>query len=210
MAQFLHKYENLKQIESDHWKIHNWFIADLPIEKRVEEVKNQSYFKKLLTKGQKEFTFISSNEVISWLDTLTILKRLISENKIHDKIKERLTAFQEYKIRFSRNYRCDYLLTLGNKILILEFSYSNEKEKYDEKLYQVIRYKELLSCQLSKDTEVAIYVYIYKPEKEYSNGMGSKEILENINYNKKENENLADFINLFFNQESAIKELESL
>ena len=84
---------------------------------------------------------------------------------------------QEYHIPFT-NKRADYLLVKNNKIMIIEFSYVKLEKKeyqYQNKVNQVINYKELISNVLSHGIDISTYTFILHPE-EYDKDINKDQI----------------------------------
>jgi len=203
----LYKYDNLKDISEENFKISNWKIIDDCILNRTEKIENYYFFEKLKKDSKSFLGKINKEEIVSWLDSLTILNKLRKSKELDEKIKKDIVIFQEYLIPYSNNYRADFLLCLGNKILILEFSYSKSASKYNEKLLQALRYKETLQTIIPRDYIVGQFIFTYFPE--YEKDL-EKIIRGNIQKNQKTLETLIKLINRFFDLESSSKMLDSL
>lgn len=192
-------------------RAYNWEIQNKSIKERYEYVKKYSYFNVLKETADNNEIKYNDYEIISWLDSMSILykcfqllKDKILKNNRDDylDIYSNITIIQEYNIPFT-NKRPDYLLILNNQILIIEFSYSkidNKDYQFQTKLNQVINYKELINNLLSDKINIGTYTFIIHPED------------ENKNANKKEIENFVDFLIYYFKNTriNALKALEEI
>lgn len=203
----LNIFDSIEKITETIDKTIDWQIFDADAITRAKAVSNMEYFNKLKKQAEKSKLSILDDEIISWLDSLTLITRLLESNILYPTLKERIKVIQEYKIKYSNNYRADYLFLYENKIVVIEFSYKSYEKKFDEKLYQVIRYKELLEGQLPHDIKIVSYVFTYKPEIDFDT---RNPILKNIKENKIEITNLSQFLNNFFKPDYAYKEIEEL
>ena len=166
----LKKYNNIqdfiKYIEED-LQIINWGIYDLTIEERLLRVRNNKYFIKLKEIARKNNINADETEIISWLDTSNFLYYVFNSPSIFGDFDEDITILQELNIPLT-NKRADYVLCCRNKILILEFSFNKWKKEYhyENKLTQVIGYKELLANLLPKHIIIGTYTIILNAEYE--------------------------------------------
>ena len=161
---YLNKFNSIKEFKKyieEELNIENWFIMNLPIQERIDTIRNKKYFTSLQELAKKQKINASDIEILSWLDTLNQLYYTLD-----DMVESDLQIFQELEIPFSKK-RIDYLLCHNNRILILEYSLTNYKEEtlsYDNKLLQAIRYKELLKNLLPDNIKIGIYVFLMKNE----------------------------------------------
>ena len=202
----------------------NWWIYNQTPEKRYEVIQN-SIYTETLKKFAKNNINYSNEELVSWIDNIQMIyssldcaSEIINKNKLSLEILKRIQIIAEYHIPYS-NQRSDILMIKDNKILIIELSYKkenmNRKDKYQEKLNQVMNYKELLENALPKHIEIATYSFPIETETDvYGNPIKVKSIY----INKKTHKNfdscyyLARFIIKFFQNtnKSALEELELL
>lgn len=204
---YLYRYDTLKEITDENNKSFDWKIANDSIENRSKKIETYKFFVKMKKDAKLFSDMVDDKEIISWLDSLTILIKLLKSEKLSEKIKNAIIIFQEYIIPYSNNYRADYLLCVGNKIMILEFSYKNESKNYDKKLIQALRYKEVLETIIPRDYIVGQFIFTYYPE--YEKDL-TVEIKENINKNQKILDTLVKLVNKFFNLDSSSNMLELL
>ena len=149
-------------------KLNNWWIYDGQIKDRYNSICNKEYCRMLKKMANKHRIHFDQAEIVSWLDGMSMVYyglESIEEEKKY--ILDGLQVIGELHIPFS-NCRADVVLVKDNKILIIEFSYKNKyvsrREQYEEKLNQVMYYKELLSNALPKHIEIATYSFIVEIE----------------------------------------------
>lgn len=194
-----------KKITKSDLKLNKWLVYDESIDKRYDQVCEYSYITKLKNLATKQGLEYDETEIISWLDSQKIMLKVLEQLEKQEQDIDSFNIIQEYHIPFT-NKRADYLLVKDNKILIIEFSYNKSKKsnwnalyRYQNKLNQVINYKELISNIISKNIEIGTFTFIIKPEEEN----------EEINY--KEISNIAEYIKYFFDMKiCAIEELEKI
>lgn len=174
------------------------------IEDRYDWVQDNSYVNKLHEIAKSNDIKYDKYEIISWLDSQSIMLKLINkmEKLGFDNLLNKVRIIQEFHIPFT-NKRADYLLVYENKIIIIEFSYNKFENKdyhYNIKLNQVIGYKELISNILPKDIDIATYTFLLYPEENDENS------------NQEQIENFVEYINFFMEKKSvsAYEELEKL
>lgn len=190
-----------------------WDIWDSDITNRISRAKLHERFQLLQNIANEANIYPTELEVLSWLDTLNILYRILAE--IPDSIKNELKIIQEYMIPFSKK-RVDYILLYRNKILILEFSFTNDEEQdYKAKLKQVLGYKELMLDLLPNNIDIGTYVFLIRPEIEPTKTYHSKLNKYTQQQDKVNSENIfsiQQYIMLFFTkeQELAYNELNKL
>ncbi len=201
-------------------KIDNWWIYDNSIEERHDAIFNKDYYNKLKKMAKQNDVSYNEGEIVSWIDGISMLYSSINYaiDDNDDSPLNSLRIIGELHIPFS-NCRADSVLVMDNKILIIEFTfknkYQNRKERYEEKLNQVIYYKELLSNALPKHIEIATYSFPIEVE---TDRYGKPEyvvsdiVKEKVYKNHDRCYYLARFINKFFKttNKSAIDELNKL
>lgn len=137
---------------------------------------------------------VSIAEIVSWLDTMSIMKRLmislqqsIPRNQYDD-----MKIYIEYVIEMSKKMRIDYVLEYDSKILLLEFRTVSKFEKirptWQMKFHELLVYKELMSYYL---TTKDIYVYSFISMFEYN---GSTLITKQRQYNNNQIAFLTEYL----------------
>jgi len=182
------------ELENINWRIEKEYLRD-----RAEFYKKVSIFNSLKEEFVKKKISIwplKDEEVITWLDTLELLRRvmfLVFKKGIQT---EKISIIMEYPIIFGNHMRTDFLLIYDRLIIVLEFGMFNQDEKrgeerYTKKLQESNSYKQLLENLISSKIDVVNYVMIYRPE--YSRNFQTS-LKENILYNQEELEKLCKFI----------------
>lgn len=200
-------------------KMNNWWIFNKTMEERKNAICDKEYYKTLATKAKENEMNNSPEEIISWLDGISMLYESLrySRDNEEDFLKD-LRIIGELYIPYS-NCRADNVLVMDNKILIIEFTYKatfqNRKEKYEEKLNQVMFYKELLSNALPEHIKIATYSFPIEVE---TDKCDKPKLVESVKVKKKVYANhdncyyLGRYINDFFKNtnKSALDELNKL
>lgn len=204
--------------------LENWWIFNQNIHERYNSIKNNLYVKLFKAKAIKNNIQFSDEEIVSWIDniqiiycTLNYIKEILNKSKQKEILKN-IQIIGEYHIPYSSK-RADIIMVKDNKILIIELSYKkenmNRNDKYQEKLNQVMNYKELLENALPKHIEIATYSFPIEPETDEL-GKPMKTISKITNESTTKNYDyccyLAKFIINFFQNtnKSAIEELNKL
>ena len=176
-------------------KLYKWIIYDMNIHDRYEKVKIYSYIDKLEESAFNNNINHEETEVISWLDSQMILLKVIKRiEKENINILNDMYIIQEYHIPFT-NKRADYLLIKNNRIMIIEFSYAKLDKKeyqYQNKLNQVINYKELISNVLPLLIDISTYTFILHPEE------------DDININQEQINNFIKYVYYYFKDKTNI------
>ena len=195
--------------------IHNWWIYNKSIDERHDAICNKEYYSKLKTWADRAHISYNEAEIVSWIDGMCMLYYALNDE---ENMLKNLRIIGELHIPFS-NCRADCVLVMDNKILIIEFTYKNNnqnrKKKYEEKLNQVIYYKELLSNALPKHIEIATYSFPIEVETDEFNNpiyVNSDITKEQVSKNHDNCYYLGQFIKKFFKttQKTAMDELYSL
>lgn len=180
-----------------HFPIKRWKIKNEPLEERINQIKDEKYFKKIIEQANTKKIKYNETEIITWFDNMYLINKVFESLEFN----ENINIIQELNIPFS-NKRADFTLFYKNKILIIEFSYNkyDTEYRYEHKLHQAISYKELLQNVLSPNIQIGTYTFLNKPND------------EDIEINDEEIKNLQKFIIYFFNNSSktALEELESI
>lgn len=193
-------YEKIERIFPD---IANWRIKALDYNERVEKTKNSNIYKSILnTDKVREFIEnqnINESEILSWIDTMYLLKRLFEHPKLEPKIKQS-KIIQEYVIPYTKDNRADAIICKDNKLVIIEFTY--RKSVYITKAQQCFVYKDILKQQLNNKIECYSYVFSYSNETE-ENYKGDCKLDEQIN-------DLVDFLNTNLTDNDAYQSLREI
>ncbi|MBU1093581.1 MAG: hypothetical protein KKH01_03875 [Firmicutes bacterium] len=152
---------------------------------------------------------IENQDVISYFDTMSLLKRL--SECLDESVKD-VAIFMEFSIPYAHQKRIDFLLSFKNTIIILEFSYINEElkgldnvtymTKYHEKLVQAMQYQTLLQNMLNEKIKTIPFVVLYHPEYLDKNTEDPRAIKQNNDEIRK----LADLINFQYSKEKTASE----
>ena len=202
-----------QQLNAIDWKIEKQLLSE-----RMIYHSNNMVFKELknLYLNKKLSIFVlKDEEVITWLDTLIIVRRIFSYMFEVGLLRSDLIIIMEYPLLFGNYMRTDYVIVFQNLIITIEFGMFNQDEKrkeerYTKKVQESIGHRHVLSQMLSKRTTVSSYVMIYKPE---YNRHSKHIIKENIEYNNQEIKKIARFLDVCLKNEedqAVIKQLENL
>lgn len=200
-------------IEEFEWKIEKQLLKE-----RVQIYKNEEFFIKLERQFKKqELTIweLKQEEVITWIDTLTLLRRILLKLFQKGTNVSQMHIIMEYPLVYGNHMRSDYLIVYERLIVVLEFGMFNQDEKrseerYTKKLQESINYRQIIGNLVEKEVYVVNYVMIYKPE---FDRILSKKLQKNIKYNDSEMDLLTSFLlKNIKNQEnlSGMKQLELL
>ncbi|MFP4287566.1 MAG: hypothetical protein ACLFRI_07755 [Candidatus Izemoplasmataceae bacterium] len=176
----------------------NWTLQTGLLNKRGNMINDRPYTLKLKNIFNEKKLFrrsVSIAEIVSWLDSYEILKRIIlklNKELNYDKI-GKITLYQEYLIRLSKARRVDYIFVHKNNILLVEFRLSdhfpNMSNAWQKKELELIIYKELIKNYLSDCYNVYTYAFIMMPE--YDNKIA---IEKNIKYNNANVEHFCEYL----------------
>jgi hypothetical protein len=181
-------------LEKLDWKIEKEYLKDRVVvysKLKLFNVLKQTFLDKKIS-----IFSLKDEEVITWLDTLTLLRRLVLILFKQGIDTDKISIIMEYPLVFGNHMRADYLLVYDQLIIVLEFGMFNQderrsEERYTKKLQESNSYRQLLANLIDSKIEVLNYVMIYRPE--YSRN--HKQCLrENISYNNEELYKLVKFI----------------
>lgn len=188
-----------------------WRIIDLDDKERYELVKEKQYFIDLQDKYKSNVkNYLQGKQVISWLDSLTIMKRIM-DNLMSYGLDE-INVISEFIIPYSKDKRPDYLICFKNTILIIEMSYLKNKSyahnNYNDKLTQLLHYESLIKNLVDQKIKTITYVIDYLPEYTF-------DIKTNLENNQSKNSEhiikVCDLINRLFKIDTtAIEEIEKI
>ncbi len=168
-------FSNLNDFLSFYERVLNtrWNIQTGDFNTRGKEIYNKPYTEKLRLLFHEKKLFrrtVSIAEIVSWLDSYVIIKRLINflNNNLKDNEFNRLSLYCEYRIAMSKNRRIDFVFEYENKLLLIEFRLSekfpNVSNVWQKKELELIIYKELMSNYIKESTKIYIYAFIAMPE----------------------------------------------
>lgn len=181
-------------LEKINWNIEKEYLKDRALYYSKLEI-----FKKLkktfLDKDISIFA-LKDEEVITWIDTLTLMRKLLLILFKSGIDTDKISVIMEYPLIFGNHMRADYLLIYDHLIIVLEFGMFNQderrsEERYTKKLQESISYRQLLANLISSKVQVVNYVMIYRPE--YSRKLNIY-LKENIIYNNDELDKLVYYI----------------
>lgn len=156
-----------KQLEDLDWK-----IGKLLLKERVELYSKLELFIELkesyIDKGLSFFE-LKDEEVITWLDTLLLLRRCLIKLINEGNYKDNVSVIMEYPFVFGNFMRADYIITYEQTVIILEFGMFNQDEKrkeerYTKKIQENIGHRNILANLLSDKIKIYTYVFMYRPE----------------------------------------------
>jgi hypothetical protein len=188
LTEFTNEIDNMKwKIEKEYLKERAVFYGKTHIFKLLKEL--------FLTKKISIFP-LKDEEVITWIDTLTLLRRVLVMLFKKGIETDKISIVMEYPLVFGNHMRADYLLIYNQLLMVLEFGMFNQderrsEERYTKKLQESNSYRQLLANLISPKIDVVNYVMIYRPE--YCRSL-NKNMNENILYNNNELEKLCKYI----------------
>lgn len=147
----------------DHWKIQSGLLNE-----RGKTIRNHPYVEELRALFDKAGFFrmrVSIAEIVSWFDTMTLVKRLLLslQKELNQESFRKIHIYCEYMIQMSKKMRIDYVLEYENRVLLLEFRTVSRFEKirptWQCKIQELLVYKELVSYYLF-GKEIVIYAFI--------------------------------------------------
>jgi len=178
-----------------------WRITTEDMNYRGQRIYKEQYVLRLKHLFNKKKLFrrsVSIAEVVSFLDSYYIiekvtnnLQRMLNRQDFLD-----LSMCAEYKIRYSKNRRIDYVYLYGNSILIVEFrlsnSFPNVSNVWQRKETELLIYKELLRNYIPDEKRIIIYAFIAMPEYD-----GATPLYKQIKYNNENARFFAEYIHEF-------------
>ncbi|MBN2300810.1 MAG: hypothetical protein JXC31_06470 [Acholeplasmataceae bacterium] len=193
-----------------------WNIEKQLLKERAHYYESNSFFndlKQQFIKNDLTIWPLKDEEVITWIDTLSIMRRVMIQLFRKGIKGEKLNVFMEYPLIYGNHMRTDYLIVYERLIIVLEFGMFNQDEKrseerYTKKLQDSITHRQVLANIMDSTINVVNYVMIYRPE---FDRMRNLLMNENVLYNNEEINLLTSFIiNMTRDEEklSAISQLE--
>jgi hypothetical protein len=193
----------------------SWNIEKQLLKNRVDFYSNIDIVSTLRNQFKsKEISIwpLKEEEIITWLDTISIMRRLLLiVFEIGLEI-DKLQLFMEYPLLYGNHMRADYLMVYDRLIIVLEFGMFNQDEKrseerYTKKLQDSINYRQILSNLINKEVKIVNYSMIYRPE---FDRFSKTQIDENIVYNNKEILTLSVFINKLMKEQDSLSAIAQL
>lgn len=216
----MYQFESISTLNSftDYLEKINWRIEKQLLKERVEKYTDNPKFKELKKQfNDSKLTIwpLKDEEVITWMDTLLIMRRTMMHLFKKGILGEKLKIVMEYPLVYGNHMRTDYLIVYERLIIVLEFGMFNQDEKrseerYTKKLQDSITHRQVLANMIRDQIKIVNYVMVYRPEYDR---YYQRSFEENIEYNYREIRMLTDFImNLVSEQESlsAVSQLEAI
>ncbi len=178
-----------------------WTITMEKNNMRGEKIKDRTYvqhIRKLFMEKRLFRRNISIAEIVSLLDSYSIMMRVISEleTMIEAERLNRVKMYSEYKIYFSKNRRIDFILEYGKRLLLVEFrvsfTFPNLSSMWQKKENELLFYKELLGNYIPDYYKIHLFAFIAMPE--YDNSFW---LPKHVKYNKDNVRFFAEYIKAF-------------
>jgi len=184
---------------SDFLEIDKWRIEKQLLKERVEKYGfNESFLRLKKQFNDKKLSMweLKDEEVITWMDTSILIRRLFIELFKKGINANRIQVIMEYPLVFGNHMRSDYLIIYDRLIVVLEFGMFNQDEKrseerYTKKLQESINYRQLIGNMVNQQINVVNYVMIYLPEHDR---ILKRDLIENIQHNQDELFSLSRFL----------------
>lgn len=181
-------------LEKTRWNIEKQLLK----ERAVYYASNYFYneLKQQFIRNDLTIWPLKDEEIITWIDTLSIMRRVMMQLFKKGINGEKLNVFMEYPLVYGNHMRADYLIVYERLIIVLEFGMFNQDEKrseerYTKKLQDSITHRQVLANVMDSTIKVVNYVMIYRPEFDRTR---NAYINENITYNDDEISLLRNFI----------------
>lgn len=145
-----------------------WKIQKGLLNKRGTMIESKHYVKMLRERFNKKGFFrkrVSIAEIVSWLDTMYIIKRFLINlrARLDSKCYGDIIIHVEYMIKMSKKMRIDYVFEYENKLLLIEFRTVSKFEKirptWEMKFHELMIYKELLQYYI-RQKSIILYAFI--------------------------------------------------
>lgn len=173
------------------WKIRKGIMND-----RGKCIRDKSYTIILRNEFKKKAFFrklVSLAEVVTWLDNMLIISRVLRELK--DKVSHsefsKIEISMEYVIRMSKRMRIDFVFKYKNNLLILEMrtvsSYDKIRSEWTRKFRELLIYKELISNYCKSNVIVYALISMYEYDRK-------ELVLKNRDYNTNQVNHLSRYI----------------
>jgi hypothetical protein len=147
----------------------DWKIGKGTMNTRGESIRNKGYTRYLRDRFNNKNMFrrsVSISEIVSWLDSFVIMKRLF--DKLRENIErtefDEIELYCEYVIKLSKNMRVDFVIRYKKIILIIEFrmvnNFSKIKTTWNKKKLELLVYKELMENYIETDFRLLTFAFI--------------------------------------------------
>jgi hypothetical protein len=149
--------------------LNDWKITSGTMNERGTYISNKWYSNYLKNKFNSKSFFrrsVSISEIVSWLDSFIIMKRVFDSLilQVEQKEYERIEIYCEYVIQMSKMMRVDYIIKYNDIILLLEFRLVNDFEKikttWTKKKTELLIYKELCENYFDKEYKILTFAFI--------------------------------------------------
>ena len=147
----------------------DWKIGKGTMNERGERIRNKGYTNYLRNKFNNKKMFrrsVSVSEIVSWLDSFVIMKRVFE--KLSNNIKgiefNEIQIYCEYMIKMSKKMRVDFVIKYKNIILVIEFrmvnNYTKIKTTWNKKKIELLVYKELIENYVEANIKILTFAFI--------------------------------------------------
>ena len=147
----------------------DWKIGKGTMNTRGESIRNKGYTRYLRDRFNNKNMFrrsVSISEIVSWLDSFVIMKRLF--DKLRENIErtefDEIELYCEYVIKLSKNMRVDFVIRYKKIILIIEFrmvnNFSKIKTTWNKKKLELLVYKELMENYIETYFRLLTFAFI--------------------------------------------------
>ncbi len=173
-----------------------WKIKTGKVQEKANSIKNSGaleFYKDKIRENTGHNPY--NHQLVTIFDAISILKTVFESNTLLKEIEHRIGIIFEYIIPYADSKRIDVILTGGNRLLILEFSYtedvskSNIDKRIADKHEQNKLYKDMLERYLPNEIKISTHEVVYVPD---------LDIEENRLHNENTFNNLRGIINNFF------------
>lgn len=197
-------------LEKNKWQIEKQLLKE-----RVEFYYSNSFFVELKKQfNSKKLTIwpLKDEEVITWIDTLSIMRRVTMQLFKRGVNGEKVNIFMEYPLLYGNHMRTDYLIVYDRLIVVLEFGMFNQderrsEERYTKKLQDSISHRQVLANTINISAKVVNYVLVYRPEYDRVRKMY---LDDNIKYNDNEINLLTSFLTMMAREQESLSALSQL
>lgn len=138
-------------------QVFSWQIRQMTLKNRLAAIKKYECFLLLASLATSKKINYQEAEIISWLDNIVIIKRLINYFSFQEQIN--LSLILEYQLRPSKK-RIDVVIYRGAKLFVIECSYHENTSLLEAELAQARTYKnELIDKYPNSKVDCAILAF---------------------------------------------------
>lgn len=150
------------------YRADKWEIKSDSYKDRAKKLKDKKYYITLKELYEKNISNKDcTNQIVSFLDTLSLLQWTLAKIE-NETIYNETNILIEYQIPIKSKHRIDYILSFRDKIIILEFSKTNNIDEMsqlaNQKQQQANGYITDLKNTLKKNIEIYANSFIYLPD----------------------------------------------